>query len=243
MPDVLVEDRIQLRDRAKNNIDISLADLAKRDGVSGEPFWPFTWEEATLDGAPYGLPYETDIRVLFYNKAVFKDGGLDPEKPPQTMDELWEYADKLTIRDGDRIERLRDAIALLERSPARLELARSLVDLGAALRRAGHRTDARHPLRDGYELARACGAQTLAKDARQELAASGVRIRRARLTGAESLTPSERRIADMAADGNTNAEIAQALFVTVKTVEMHLTHVYRKLGIPGRGELARALAS
>jgi DNA-binding CsgD family transcriptional regulator len=144
--------------------------------------------------------------------------------------------------DGeDRIERLGDAVALLERSPARLELARALVDLGAALRRAGHRADARSPLRAGYDLARECGAEGLAEDARRELAASGVRIRRARLTGAESLTPSERRIADMAADGNSNAEIAQALFVTVKTVEMHLTHVYRKLDIPGRGELRRAL--
>ena len=143
----------------------------------------------------------------------------------------------------DRIERLRHAIDLLERSPARLELARALVGLGAALRRAGHRTDARAPLRDGYELARECGAQALAEDARHELAASGVRIRRARLTGAESLTPSERRIADMAADGSSNADIAQALFVTVKTVEMHLTHIYRKLQIPGRSELARALAS
>jgi DNA-binding CsgD family transcriptional regulator len=144
---------------------------------------------------------------------------------------------------GDRIGGLRAAVTLLERSPARLELARGLVDLGAALRRAGARTDARTPLREGYELARDCGAESLAEDARHQLAASGVRIRRARLTGAESLTPSELRIAHMAADGSSNAEIAQALFVTVKTVEMHLTHVYRKLGIPGRGELARALIS
>jgi DNA-binding CsgD family transcriptional regulator len=144
---------------------------------------------------------------------------------------------------GDRIGGLRAAVTLLERSPARLELARGLVDLGAALRRAGARTDARTPLREGYELARDCGAESLAEDARHQLAASGVRIRRARLTGAESLTPSELRIAHLAADGSSNAEIAQALFVTVKTVEMHLTHVYRKLGIPGRGELARALIS
>ena len=142
----------------------------------------------------------------------------------------------------DRIELLHDAVDLLERSPARLELARALVDLGGALRRAGHRKDARAPLRDGYDLARECGAQTLAEDARRELAASGVRIRRPRLTGAESLTPSERHIADMAADGSSNAEIAQALFVTVKTVEMHLTHIYRKLQISGRGELSNALA-
>jgi DNA-binding CsgD family transcriptional regulator len=152
-------------------------------------------------------------------------------------------ADALFGDGDDRIEGLREAVTLLERSPARLELARALVDLGAALRRAGHRADARSPLRTGYDLARECGAEGLAEDARRELAASGVRIRRARLTGAESLTPSERRIADMAADGKSNAEIAQALFVTVKTVEMHLTHIYRKLEISGRGDLGRALTS
>jgi DNA-binding CsgD family transcriptional regulator len=143
--------------------------------------------------------------------------------------------------DGDRTELLREAVASLDRSPARFELARALVDLGGALRRSGYRSDSREPLRRGYDLARSCGAGALAEYARQELAASGVRIRRRQLTGAESLTPSERRIADMAADGASNAEIAQALFVTVKTVEMHLTHIYRKLDISGRGGLTRAL--
>ena len=143
---------------------------------------------------------------------------------------------------GDvQLEMLREAAALLERSPARLELARALVDLGGALRRAGHRRDSRDPLREGYELARDCGAGPLATTARQELAASGVRVRRERLTGAQSLTPSERRIAQMAVDGGSNAEIAQALFVTVKTVEMHLTNIYRKLDIGGRVELPVAL--
>ena len=139
------------------------------------------------------------------------------------------------------IEDLRSAIEHLERSPRRLEHACALVDLGAALRRARQRSNSREPLRAGYELARECGADGLAETARQELAASGVRVRRERLTGAESLTPSERRIAEMAAEGASNAEIAQALFVTVKTVEMHLTHVYRKLDITRRAELARAL--
>ena len=143
--------------------------------------------------------------------------------------------------DGDRIALLRDAVTLLDRSPARLELAGALVDLGGRLRRSGHRSDSREPLRRGYDLARWCGANALAEHARQELAASGIRIRRQRLTGAESLTPSERRIADAAAEGASNAEIAQALFVTVKTVEMHLTHIYRKLDISGRSELTRAL--
>ena len=139
------------------------------------------------------------------------------------------------------IEDLRTAIEYLQRSPRRLVHARALVDLGSALRRAGHRSDAREPLRTGYDLARVCGAHALAETARVELAASGVRLRRERLTGTEALTASERRIADFAAAGTSNAEIAQALFVTVKTVEMHLTHAYRKLDITKRAELPRAL--
>jgi ATP/maltotriose-dependent transcriptional regulator MalT len=143
---------------------------------------------------------------------------------------------------GDSIQTLQEAIALLERSPARLEHARALVDLGGALRRRGYRRDARHPLRSGYQLARECGADALAEYARTELQASGVRLRREALRGADSLTPSERRIAEMAASGASNVEIAQALFVTLKTVEMHLTHTYRKLEITKRAELPEALA-
>ena len=139
------------------------------------------------------------------------------------------------------IEDLYSAIEYLQRSPRRLVHARALVDLGAALRRAGHRSDARDPLRAGYGLARECGAHTLAETARLELAASGIRLRRERLTGTEALTASERRIAYAAAAGASNAEIAQTLFVTVKTVEMHLTHAYRKLDITKRAELPKAL--
>jgi DNA-binding CsgD family transcriptional regulator len=141
----------------------------------------------------------------------------------------------------DAPERLREAVEYLERSPARLELARALISLGEALRRGGRRAESREPLRDGYELARQCGAVALAEHARVELRASGVRLRRDALTGAESLTASERRIAEMAASGASNPEIAQALFLTVKTVESHLSHAYRKLDIAGRSQLASAL--
>ena len=151
------------------------------------------------------------------------------------------HAKAMLDTDVNRLTVLCNAVSLLARSPARLELARALVDFGAALRRAGRRRDSRSPLRQAYELARDCGAAPLATTARQELAASGVRVRRERLTGAQSLTPSERRIAHMVVDGGSNAEIAQALFVTVKTVEMHLTNIYRKLNISGRAELAHAL--
>ncbi|HEY7033398.1 MAG TPA: ABC transporter substrate-binding protein [Thermomicrobiales bacterium] len=107
MPDVIVEDRPSLKDRAKNNVEISLGDLAKRDGVTGEKFWPFTWTEATTtDGVPYGLPYETDIRVIYYNKAAFTDAGLDPNTPPANWDDLWSFSDKLDQKDGNDLTRV-----------------------------------------------------------------------------------------------------------------------------------------
>jgi len=142
---------------------------------------------------------------------------------------------------GDAIELLREAVEQLQRSHARLGHARALVDLGAALRRRGDRRDAREPLKQGLELADECGADGVAEIARQELAASGVRVRRRTPEGADLLTVSERRIAALAAEGTSNAEIAQSLFVTIKTVEMHLTHSYRKLAITRRSQLAGAL--
>jgi DNA-binding CsgD family transcriptional regulator len=138
---------------------------------------------------------------------------------------------------------LRRSVELLAESPARFEEAKARVSLGSALRRAGHRVESREPLREGYELARHCGADGLAALARSELRASGIRLRREVATGADSLTPSERRIVEMAAAGLSNPEIAQELFLTVKTIEMHLTRSYRKLDIHGRAELAQALGA
>jgi DNA-binding CsgD family transcriptional regulator len=142
-----------------------------------------------------------------------------------------------------QIELMQQAVAVLQSSPSRLEQARALVDLGAALRRAGRRTDAREPLRRGLDLAAACGASALAARAHEELVAAGARPRRERLSGQEALTASERRVARMAADGMTNREIAQALFVTTKTVAMHLTRAYEKLDITGRAQLPTALGT
>lgn len=139
-------------------------------------------------------------------------------------------------------ELLGESVAALEGSQARLERARSLVELGAALRRANRRSDSREPLRQGLDLAESCGATALVDRARAELRASGVRVRRAALSGPGSLTPSERRTAELAAEGLSNREIAQQLFVTVKTVEVHLSNAYRKLDIRGRPQLAAALA-
>ncbi len=131
---------------------------------------------------------------------------------------------------------------MLRESTARLEYAKALTDLGAELRRSNRRADARDPLRRGLELAFICGATPLVERAKTELAATGARPRRLVLSGPDSLTPSERRVAAMAAEDLTNRDIAQALFVTSKTVEMHLSNAYLKLGIKSRRQLAAALA-
>jgi DNA-binding CsgD family transcriptional regulator len=137
---------------------------------------------------------------------------------------------------------LREAVAVLAGSGAELELARARVDLGAALRRSGARAEAREHLRAGLEGAGRCGAAPLAERAREELLASGARPRRALASGAGALTASELRVARMAAEGLSNPEIAQRLFVTRKTVEVHLSHAYRKLDISSREQLGEALA-
>jgi DNA-binding CsgD family transcriptional regulator len=134
------------------------------------------------------------------------------------------------------------AAAALDGSPFALEHARTLVDLGAAQRRRGRRADARVSLRRGMELADRCGALALRERAAAELGAAGARPRRAALRGVESLTPSELRVARMAADGMTNREIAQALFVTVKAVQWHLRNTYRKLDVDSRDDLPAALS-
>jgi DNA-binding CsgD family transcriptional regulator len=137
---------------------------------------------------------------------------------------------------------LDEAVEVLTNSPAKLEHARARTELGAALRRANRRAEAREQLRRAVDLATICGAQPLAARANTELRATGARPRRAALSGVESLTPSEQRVAQMASTGPTNREIAQALFVTPKTVELHLSSVYRKLGISSRSQLPAALA-
>jgi len=148
------------------------------------------------------------------------------------------------IEGGERgLGLLRSAVEIASGAAAPLEHARALIELGAALRRANRRADARGPLRDGLDLAFRMGASRLAQRARSELAATGARPRRAALHGAQALTASERRVAALAASGLSNRQIARELYITINTVEGHLRHVYRKLSIASRTELARALGA
>jgi DNA-binding NarL/FixJ family response regulator len=136
---------------------------------------------------------------------------------------------------------LTEAIGVLEASPARYELALALADHGASLRRSGQRTQARQPLLRALDLAERTGAARLAAELKRELLAAGARPRRAALTGPDALTAGERRVAALAADGASNRQIAEHLFVTQATVETHLRHAFRKLNITSRAELPATL--
>ena len=142
---------------------------------------------------------------------------------------------------AEELRLLREAAAVLEDSPAQLERARVGSALGFALHRSGDAEGAREPLRRAIDLAHRCGAQVLEDAALTELRATGARPRRRLASGAGALTPSERRIAELAAAGSQNREIAETLFVTTATVEYHLRNAYRKLGITSRTQLAEAL--
>src|SRR5436190_1801866 len=150
----------------------------------------------------------------------------------------------LVVGGADGVEGLRASVDTLERAEGRLEHARAMLELGAALRRLGERVEARNVLREALDMTARLGASGLADRAHEELVAAGARPRRDRrmLSGRESLTASEDRVAALAAEGLTNREIAQRQFVTVKAVEWHLRNVYRKLDIGSRDQLAEALA-
>ena len=147
----------------------------------------------------------------------------------------------LAERGKRGLELLGEAVALAGSVGPRLEQIHALIDLGSALRRANHRSDARPPLRKALDLGHRGGAAAAAVRAQSELSATGARPRRALLTGAASLTPRELRVGELAAKGLTTRAIAELLFVTPKTVEYHLRHVYQKLDITSRSQIADAL--
>jgi DNA-binding CsgD family transcriptional regulator len=143
-----------------------------------------------------------------------------------------------TVDREDRVQVLDQAVELLADSPAQLEHARALVDLGAALHRMNRRAAARVPLRRALDLCERGGMRVLADRASHELRAAGTRPRRTAMSGIASLTPAEHRVAALAAQGQSNPQIAQQLYVTRRTVETHLTHAFQKLSVSTRADLA-----
>ena len=147
----------------------------------------------------------------------------------------------LAVRGSAGIELLEEAVRTAERVPARLEGILAFADLGAMLRREKKRAAARDPLRRALELSHRGGATAIAKRVRMELSATGARPRRMTFSGVESLTPAERRVANLVAERMTTRMIAQSLVITPKTVEYHLRHIYQKLSVGSRDELTAAI--
>jgi DNA-binding CsgD family transcriptional regulator len=143
---------------------------------------------------------------------------------------------------GVPVERLSEAVGVLRGVDAPVELARARADLGSVLRKAGNRAQAQRHLRAALEEADRCGAQLLSSYARRELLETGARPRRTALTGPDALTGAERQVAGLAAEGLSNRQIAQHLFITQSTVETHLRHAFHKLGISSRADLPGGLA-
>ena len=141
------------------------------------------------------------------------------------------------------LEALEEAVKTLESSQAAFEYAAAMVEFGAALRRSGRRRDALEMLKEGMDRAERCGGHVLVRKAMGETNAAGGRPRRPAIHGHEALTPRELQVASLAAEGLSNREIAEALVVTVKTVEWHLRHTYTKLGVTSRRDLAGKLTA
>ncbi|WP_328680848.1 AAA family ATPase [Streptomyces sp. NBC_00322] len=147
------------------------------------------------------------------------------------------------LTPGDSgIDELTEAARLLDNSPGRLEHARAEYLLGRRLLERGDAESARERLRRSIDIAVLCGDRLLLDQAVPALGAAGGRLRRGTESPTDALSGSERQVAERAVAGATNREIAEALFLTQRTVEFHLTSVYRKLGIRGRRELAAVLA-
>ncbi len=195
---------------------------------------------------PGAMPWRAEAALVAHGlgrsaaAARLADEAVDVARRYRSADALGVALWAAGLVHGD-VSLLESAVTSLAATPCRLDHARALVDLGAALRRAKRRGDAREPLRAGLDLAHRCGADALAARARTELVATGLRPRSPARTGRDALTPSERRIAALAGGGRSNRDIAQHLFVTVKTVEVHLGNAYRKLGITSRAQLTTAL--
>lgn len=154
---------------------------------------------------------------------------------PRALGRALRVAGQLKRRDG--VEDLEEALAVLEGSQVGLEYAWTLAALGTAMRHHRKSVEAREPLGEALKIAARAGATGLERHVRDELAASGAAPRASDFQGMAALTPSERRAAKLAVEGLTNREIAQSLFVTPKTIEVHLSNVYKKLDIKSRREL------
>jgi DNA-binding CsgD family transcriptional regulator len=147
------------------------------------------------------------------------------------------------LSDADDAESLyREAITRLGRSSMRVHLARAYLLYGEWLRRERRPSEAREQLRTAHEFFRNFGMEGFAERARLELVATGERARKRTADTREQLTPQEAQVARLAAEGESNREIAVRLFISESTVVYHLHKVFRKLDVKSRAQLAHRLS-
>jgi DNA-binding NarL/FixJ family response regulator len=205
----------------------------EQDGVTNPLFLPW-WAEATLLLAERRRSHGA-LPLVEYGEDLVARWDVPRARA------LARTARAMVSRGTERIDLLTDAAASMASSGALLDRQRTAFLLGRELLRREDQKAAREHLRTAADLATWCGAKKAAVDARDLLLSAGGRMRQ--VTGARTdvLTTSELRVVELAVGGATNREIAEELFVTSRTVEVHLTNVYRKLSIGGRADLPAAL--
>jgi len=222
---------------AQGQLEEGVADLlwCGQRTVAAGVLWPSTWRAhaspalAALGDRPMAVRLAREQLVVAQRSGAHGALGMSLRAAAQA------------IGGDEALSLLQEAVPVLEGSPARLELAHAFADLGTALSRSGRRTEGRDAQRRAVKLARQCGAVALADSAMAGLHAGPGRRARMELTGPSALTAAEWRVCRQAAEGQTNREVAQALFVTEKTIERHLSSAYQKLGIRSRFQLASAI--
>jgi DNA-binding CsgD family transcriptional regulator len=222
---------------AQGRLREGVADLlwcGERLGAQGVQ-WPCDWRAYAAPAIAALGEHERALALVHEQLAVARTVGA-----PGALGLSLRAAARV-VGDAEALPLLHEAMSVLEPSPAKLELAHTLTDLASVLNRAGQRREGRAAARRAVELAGQCGAAPLAAAAWAELQAGPGRPARTELTGPNALTAAEWRVCRQAAEGQTNREIAQALFVTEKTVERHLSSAYHKLAIRSRHQLAAAI--
>lgn len=221
-----------LVEQSKNEQALAVAELienAQMDEMIVNPAW-LPWRSLKAEALD-GLD-RTDEAIELAQAEV--DAARQWGRP-RALGRALRVLGQLKRRGG--IAEIEEAVDLLRDSPAVLEYGWTLAALGTALRHARKNVEAREPLSEALKIAHRAGAGGLERHVRDEIAASGSAPRASDFEGIGSLTPSERRVAGLAVEGMTNREIAQTLFVTPKTIEVHLSNVYKKLGVKSRREL------
>jgi class 3 adenylate cyclase/DNA-binding CsgD family transcriptional regulator len=199
-----------------------------------------------IDVSPAAELVETYLRLGHAEDAAAAADEL--ERQARAKGQPWSLARAARCRgllagDAEFDGHFEKALALHTRTPDVFETARTRLAYGARLRRARRRVRAREELRAALDIFDRLSAAPWAELARVELEATGETARRRDVSTLDALTPQELQIAQLLAAGKTTREAAAALFLSPKTVEYHLRHVYRKLGVGSRGELAAALTS